>query len=605
MFSSFVFVTGEENIREGLYTDGLKSNYPYTGSAWKPAIKVYDGENLLKAGTDYTITYKNNTKVATADSAKAPTITIKGKGSYTATKTLHFNIDPADISEASVSEVTLAQTAKPKTLTVSPKVTWNGKTLKAGTDFTVNYGDWDRIETGEKTVTLEGKGNFTGTKTVTVYVASSDKTSVSKLKITTPKISYTDGMTQDTVLGNVTVKDGKASLTRDTDYEISDIRNCDQAGTCTFVLTGKGDKYYGKRTVSVTISGKSLSKVKASGKAVYNGSEQTLAANNIILMDGKNPLTEGTHYEIVEYKNNINAGKASVTIQGIKAYSGKKTVTFTISPDVTEREVTVTDAIYEKGGVKPKVTVEGLTEGTDFKVTYKNNTKVADINAKKAPTATVTFLGNFKGTPSKSVKFNITPKDISTVDILAAEPVYASKKGNYKAKITLYDANGTVLKAGTDYTIKYFDEEEKEIASSANLPEDKQIKAIATGKGNYTGTTEVSYGFITKPQDISKATFKVTPQEYTGYEIELDEEDITSAVLKVSKSDIRNLVYGQDYEVYRYINNVRTGTAKVIFRGINGYGGTKTVTFKINKKNVSNHWFEQFIGLFGFRLAED
>ena len=588
---------------DGLYVEGLNTNYPYTGSALKPDVKVYDGDKLLKAGTDYTITYKNNTKAAAADSAKAPTITIKGKGSYTATKTLHFNIDPADINEATVAEVTLAQTAKPKTLTVSPKVTWNGKTLKAGTDFTVDYFDWDRKSTdqSERTVTLVGKGNFTGTKEIKVYVASSEQTSVSKLKITPAKVAYTDGMTQETVLGQIAVKDGKKTVDKE-NYEISDIENCDHAGTCTFVLTGKGDKYYGKRTVSVTITGKSLSKVKASGKAVYNGEKQTLAANNIILMDGKNPLTEGTDYEIVEYKNNTNAGKASVTIQGMNAYSGKKTVTFTISPDVTEREVTITDTdpIFEKGGVKPKVTVEGLTEGTDFKVTYKNNTKVADINAKKAPTATVTFLGNYKGTPSKSVKFNITQKDISTVDILASQPVYANKKSNYKAKITLYDANGTVLKAGTDYTIKYFDEEEKEIASSANLPEDKQIKAIATGKGNYTGTTEVTYSFITKPQDISKATFKITPQEYTGYEIELDEEDITSAVLKASKSDIRNLEYGQDYEVYRCINNVKNGTAKVVFRGINGYGGTKTVSFKINKKNVPNHWFEQFIGLFSF-----
>ena len=59
-------------------------------------------------------------------------------------------------------------------------------------------------------------------------------------------------------------------------------------------------------------------------------------------------------------------------------------------------------------------------------------------------------------------------------------------------------------------------------------------------------------------------------------------------------------MWWQDNEVYRYTNNVKNGTAKVIFKGINGYGGTKTVSFKINKKNVPNHWFEQFIGLFSF-----
>ena len=40
----------------------------------------------LVAGTDYTVTYKNNVKVGTA------TVVITGKGNFTGTKTITFTI---------------------------------------------------------------------------------------------------------------------------------------------------------------------------------------------------------------------------------------------------------------------------------------------------------------------------------------------------------------------------------------------------------------------------------------------------------------------------------------------------------------------------------
>ena len=107
------------------------------------------------------------------------------------------------------------------------------------------------------------------------------------------------------------------------------------------------------------------------------------------------------------------------------------------------------------------------------------------------------------------------------------------------------------------------------------------VKAIITGKGCYSGTAEAVYRIIGKPMNISKVKFKIKPQEYTGYEIHLKESDITS-----------NLVYGEDYKIYSYVNNVKKGTAKVTLVGIGRYGGKKTVTFKITKQNVANHWKE-------------
>ena len=61
-----------------------------TGSALTPAVTVRHGDAVLAAGTDYTVTYANNTAVGTA------TVTITGMGNYTGTLTATFAIREAE-----------------------------------------------------------------------------------------------------------------------------------------------------------------------------------------------------------------------------------------------------------------------------------------------------------------------------------------------------------------------------------------------------------------------------------------------------------------------------------------------------------------------------
>ena len=62
------------------------SNQTYTGAALTPALVVKDGGTTLTLGTDYSVSYSNNTNVGTA------TVTITGMGNYTGTKSTTFNI---------------------------------------------------------------------------------------------------------------------------------------------------------------------------------------------------------------------------------------------------------------------------------------------------------------------------------------------------------------------------------------------------------------------------------------------------------------------------------------------------------------------------------
>ena len=136
------------------------STYAYDGKAKKPGVTVKLNGKTLKSGTDYTVSYSNNTKVGTAK------VTITGKGNYTGSVSKTFKIKN-NFKKATVSGIsTKAFTGK--NITQSITVKYNGKTLKNGTDYTVSYSNNKKI--GTATVKIAGKGSYTGTITKTFKI---------------------------------------------------------------------------------------------------------------------------------------------------------------------------------------------------------------------------------------------------------------------------------------------------------------------------------------------------------------------------------------------------------------------------------------------------
>ena len=136
------------------------STYAYDGKAKKPGVTVKLNGKTLKNGTDYTVSYSNNTKVGTAK------VTITGKGNYTGSVSKTFKIKN-NFKKATVSGIsTKAFTGK--NITQSITVKYNGKTLKNGTDYTVSYSNNKKI--GTATVKIAGKGSYTGTVTKTFKI---------------------------------------------------------------------------------------------------------------------------------------------------------------------------------------------------------------------------------------------------------------------------------------------------------------------------------------------------------------------------------------------------------------------------------------------------
>ena len=155
-------------------TIGSIPNQTYTGNSISalPVI-TYNGATLTK-GTDYTLTYSNNVNVGTG------TVTITGKGNFTGTTSKTFSISARAMSDTSVANIS-SQTYTGNVISPLPTITYNNKTLKKDTDYTLSYSD--NINVGTATITITGKGNFTGMTSMTFIITqkSAEKLNISEI----------------------------------------------------------------------------------------------------------------------------------------------------------------------------------------------------------------------------------------------------------------------------------------------------------------------------------------------------------------------------------------------------------------------------------------
>ena len=155
-------------------TIGSIPNQTYTGNSISalPVI-TYNGATLTK-GTDYTLTYSNNVNVGTG------TVTITGKGNFKGTTSKTFSISARAMSDTSVANVS-SQTYTGNVISPLPTITYNNKTLKKDTDYTLSYSD--NINAGTATITITGKGNFTGMTSMTFIITqkSAEKLNISEI----------------------------------------------------------------------------------------------------------------------------------------------------------------------------------------------------------------------------------------------------------------------------------------------------------------------------------------------------------------------------------------------------------------------------------------
>ena len=144
----------------------------YTGSAVTPDKEIklkYEskalGTKTLVKGTDFDVQYSNNVEPGMG------TVTITGKGNYTGTRTESFTIlhKPSLLDKgiriSPIGSQKYTGSALEPVITVTyTKEGGDTQTLVEGTDYDVLYDN--NIEIGIATVTLVGKGHFTGQRSI-------------------------------------------------------------------------------------------------------------------------------------------------------------------------------------------------------------------------------------------------------------------------------------------------------------------------------------------------------------------------------------------------------------------------------------------------------
>ena len=171
------------------------SSYTYTGSAIKP-VEIVNGTTKLVEGTDYTVSYSNNTKVGVA------TAKITAKGKYTGSVTKTFIIKPAKNKITAIS-----------TSTGAFKITW-----EKGTTGTIGYQVLYSRNKAALSDALVETPNADAKKYVHSYT-STDLSDLSENFSTYPK----SGETWYVKVRSFYTKDGKTSSARYGNY--SDIKS--------------------------------------------------------------------------------------------------------------------------------------------------------------------------------------------------------------------------------------------------------------------------------------------------------------------------------------------------------------------------------------------
>ncbi len=596
-------------VPNGIWVAGVKNDSVYTGGAIKFELRVYDYKTLLTEKKDYTIKYSNNKKAATKNDKKAPTITITAKGDYKGVEKVKFDILPLDINGENFVAEDMYGAINGKLQKPVPKLTFGKTKLKNKKDFTVSYPGFESgySAEGDYEITLTGKGNFTGTRTVKFELKNC--TLISKVKIS--KIKAVDYNGEEHTPDIAMTYQG-TSLIKDTDYTV-EYQNNKDAGTATAIITGIGN-YRGVKSVSFKIN--PIAQLKKT-QITFNKSSVDYTGDEIRLNEGEDPFTETVTYEgvalkqgesyiIDSYSKNINKGTATVVFKGIGGYTGTVKKKFKITAaDISKANLQFLDengnlidgeAVYSytKGGCKPSIAViyngKTLVSGTDYTVKYSGNTSEG--------TAALTIKGkkNFNGEMTNS--FKVAKQDIGKLNITVDDIEYKyelTEDDNYFSKPVIKDLNGKTLKAGTDYdsNVEYTYATECNIKRNGRKVSIKAgdkvqetdeisvrtaIKASVKGKGNYTGSISESYIIVSA--NISNAIVTIEPQIYTGKAVTPGKDQIT---VQLNGGTLK----ATDYEIIGYNNNISKGTATVTLRGNGSFGGTIKAKFKIKQKPFS------------------
>ena len=255
-------------------------------------------------------------------------------------------------------------------------------------------------------------------------------------------------------------------------------------------------------------------------------------------------LTEGTDYTVLSYSNNAEVGTASAEIQCKGLYSGKTKGIFTIEGISIDRVWVTYDRSFDYTGspITPSVTVEydgkKLVKGTDYTVSYKNNTEAGEASI------IIKGIGHFKG--EREYTFTILPLVICTKaeDMQSAHPYGNNEDTTYFYKsegassISITFSEDTFFEEDCDYLViidfegnetRYTGDELRGKTITVN-GDSVKLKLVSDNSG-------AEYGFRVTKIEVDKTGEREFEDKETGITVSGNNAFSDDAVLKVDVVD--------------------------------------------------------------------
>ena len=350
----------------------------FTGSPLTPAPSVKLGTTVLTKDKDYTVSYSGNVNVGTAK------ITVSGKGEYTGSASGSFKITAKSLAGAKVTAAN--QTYTGSALTPAPKVVLDGKTLEPGRDYTAAYGN--NVNAGTATITVTGKGNYTGTASGTFTITKPAETPAAPTTApTTAPTEPTTAPAETTVAARAAedISPDKPAKLADVQKAITTAKNDnDQKGSTFSLLQAKG---VAKSATAIKIS---WTKVPGTKKYIIYGNKCGKGQKYVKLATVKKSKTswtqkklkKGTYYKYMVVA--VNGSKVLATSKTVHVATnggtGKKGNAAAIT--LNKKSISVTAGKTTKK-VKATVKAGKLKAAVHRKVKWESdNIGVAKVNSK-------------------------------------------------------------------------------------------------------------------------------------------------------------------------------------------------------------------------------
>lgn len=598
---------------EGYDIRNLYSGYNWTGKEVKPdvLIRCADCNKELKEGTDYKLEYKNNVNVGTA------TVKVVGMGAYKGVdQTANFEIEEDcgwngikyyndtyqngdHIGSLEWSEWRYNK----KTPYISIACNHCGKELENGKDYTITFSNTDHP--GEGTAKVVGLNEYAGHELSFTYTLKPKDLKAESYYNGDDLGTYKwTGKEVKPDIGKIYVQDIYGSVV-DTeavegkDYQLEYSNNIEE-GTATVKVVGIGDakgtvltytyhieKQHGWNGFSVTghKDGDDLGAYEWTGNDVEP--ELNLTCNHC-----GNELYQGSDYELEYTGDRTEPGKVTVKVIGTRDYEGwTQSFTYTIKnktfsfedhkdgEDLGAVEYTGSEVRYPINNVTDK-TGKVLSEGTDYKLVYSDNTKPGVANVQ------IIGLNDYDGC-TLSFTYTIVDHDgesgfhnnLYTDGADMGSYAYTGEEVKPSIGLMYSNYNQTFLIEGVDYKVEY----------SNNInPGTATAKVI--GIGRYTGH-EMSFTYTIKNKSFAAKDHKdgenLGTLKWTGKAQTMKLGDMIDPI------DGHVLKEETDYKIV-YSDNVDAGTAKAEVIGLGYYEGSSlTFYYTIEKQHGWNGFYSK------------